>query len=86
VSAGENARSSLTFLEKLNKDGYRESVDKSKWLSRNDFNARVGKATTDKGLPYNGGTYVTRDPSEPPMLIKFRESSPRKWLNGNFKF
>ena len=42
----------MTLSEKLLKDGYRETVDKTKWISRNDFNGRVGIATTGKGFSY----------------------------------
>lgn len=71
----------------MNKDGYREAVDKSKWISRNNFEARFGIATTGKGFDKTYiQTYVMRDPSEPPILNKFRETSPERWLNGNFKF
>jgi hypothetical protein len=78
---------SLTFLERLNRDGYRASVDKSKWLSRNDFNGRIGRATTGNGFDKQANmTCVQRDPSEPPVLHKFRDKSPSNWIAGSFKF
>jgi hypothetical protein len=75
----------MTFSEKLLKDGYRESVDKAKWVSRNDFRAGFGIATTGKGFSPGSNTYVTRDPSEPPILFRFRQRSPEKWLGGDFR-
>jgi len=36
----------MTFQERLNKEGYRSSIDKTKWVSRNDFKGHIGKATT----------------------------------------
>jgi hypothetical protein len=76
----------MTFSEKLLRDGYRETVDKAKWVSRNDFNGRIGIASTGKGFSpsNNSNTYVMRDPSEPPMLFRFRQRSPDKWLGGDF--
>lgn len=75
----------LTFSEKMLRDGYRETVDKAKWVSRNNFNARIGIATTGNGFsPSNNNTYVMRDPSEPPMLFRFRQRSPEKWIAGDF--
>jgi hypothetical protein len=77
----------MTFQERLNKEGYRSSIDKTKWISRNDFKGHIGKATTGSGFdsePYNT-TYVSRAPSDPPIIHKFRENSPKKWLFGKFK-
>jgi len=38
--------SSLTLSEKLVKDGYRDTIDKSKWITRNGFRGHIGVATT----------------------------------------
>ena len=62
----------MTFSEKLLKDGYREPIDKGKWVSRNDFRASIGIATTGRGFSPSNNTYVGRDPSEPPVLFRFR--------------
>jgi hypothetical protein len=77
----------MTLFEKLNKEGYRGSVDKNKWVSRNDFKGHIGRATTGQGFDIdpNNTTYVSRAPSDPPILHKFREASPKKWLFGKFK-
>ena len=42
-----------------------------------------GKATTGK-VNYIQN-YVTQDPSEPPILHKFRDEDKEKWLSGNIK-
>jgi hypothetical protein len=75
----------LTFSENLMKHGYRETVDKGKWVSRNDFRAIIGVASTGKGFSPKDNTYVMRDPSEPPVLFRFRQRSPEKWLGSDFK-
>ena len=83
----DSTMKSMTFQERLYKEGYRRSIDKTKWVSRNDFKGNVGKATTGLGFdkePYNT-TYVGRAPSDPPIIHKFRDSSPKKWLFGKFK-
>ena len=53
--------------EKLYKEGYRPPIDKNKWISKCDFKASVGVATTGKGFTRYPETYVTRDPSENPL-------------------
>ena len=79
--------STLTFQERLNKEGYRNTIDKTKWVSSNDFKGHIGRATTGYGFDKdpNHTTYVSRAPSDPPMIYKFRETSPKKWLFGKFK-
>jgi len=62
----------MTFSEKLFKEGYRDPIDKTKWVTRNDFMTRVGIATTGKGFSPSSNSYVARDPSEPPVLYRFR--------------
>lgn len=78
--------SQMTFNERLIKEGYRQSIDKSKWLSTNDFKARVGVASTGNGFALESPTYVVRDPSKPPSLFKFREVSHSKWIGSSFKW
>ncbi|CDW91080.1 UNKNOWN [Stylonychia lemnae] len=71
--------------EKLYKEGYRPPVDKKKWISSSDFKANVGIASTGNGFTKSTETYVTRDPSENPLIHQFRDKSPKKWLYGSFK-
>lgn len=54
------------------KEGYRASIDKSKWVQQSDFKAYIGKATTSSGFSNSIDTYVARDPSQPAQLYKFR--------------
>jgi hypothetical protein len=75
----------MTFSEKLFKEGYREPIDKTKWVTRNDFKTRVGIATTGQSFSPSNNTYVARDQSEPPILQRFRSKSPQRWLGGDFK-
>ena len=62
-------------MERLNRDGYRQRIDKNKWITPHaNFIGIVGRATTGKGFDKKEfDTYVTRDPSDPPILFKFRE-------------
>lgn len=71
-------KSIVPIQEKLLKEGYRAPVDKSKWVSRNDFKGWIGKMTTGNGFDSqpNHMTYVGRDPSEPPKLFQFRYENP----------
>ena len=42
----------MTYGEKLNAYGFRDKIDKSKWIQPNkNFNPFVGKATTNKQIP-----------------------------------
>jgi len=83
--------SCTTLGERLQRDGYRAPVDKNKWVDKGhqNFKPYVGVATTGKGF-INGNTYgdfyVSKEPSDPPMLHKFREFEPDKHLNGAFIF
>eukprot|EP00347_Sterkiella_histriomuscorum_P023624 403333952 len=74
--------------EKLLKDGFRPPIDKAKWITKQNFNGIVGVASTGRGFGAGEAaeTYVSRDPSETPLLHKFREQSPSKWIYGSFKF
>jgi hypothetical protein len=72
--------------ERLLKDGFRKPIDKSKWISRNNFNGIVGIATTGNGFDRSFATCVARDPSVPPNLINFREDCRENRLHGSFKF
>lgn len=85
--SSEISRSMQSLLgERLQKDGYREPIDKNKWISKSDFNGAIGVASTNLGFSKTTDTYVSREPSETPLLHKFRQASPTKWLYGGFKF
>ena len=45
-----------------------------------DFKNFFGTATTSRGLG-NIENYVTRDPSEPPMLHQFRTERKGNWMS-----
>jgi hypothetical protein len=72
--------------EKLMKEGFRAPVDRTQWVSNENFKSIFGIATTSRGFSHTPDTYVTRAPSESPLLHKFREHSPSRWLYGSFKF
>jgi hypothetical protein len=55
-----------------------------KWIVKNDFKTYFGKASTGK-VNYIQN-YVTRDPSEPPLLHKFRDKDKERWLADDIKF
>ncbi len=72
--------------EKLQKEGFRGPVDKDRWLSKDGFRTIFGVATTSRGFSQTPETYVSRAPSETPLLHNFRDKSPSRWLYGSFKF
>ena len=49
----------------------KDSEEKRKWLISKGFKAKIGKSTTANENNFIKN-YVTADPSEPPMLHKFR--------------
>lgn len=60
-------------------------MEKVNWVDQKGFKATFGIATTnnkDNFIP----NYVQRDPSEPPMLHKFREEDKKSWVGGRIKF
>jgi len=59
-------------------------ADKKNWISQVNFRSNFGKATSSKP-DYYIKNYVTADPSEPPMLHKFRKDDKDQWIAGNFK-
>ena len=63
--------------EELQKKKYREN--KKKWISKNNFNVYVGKATTNRS--YIIKNYVQMTPSQPPVLYSFRPIHKDKWIS-----
>ena len=55
---------------------------KTKWIAKKDFKSCVNKADLGKEDKRYIKNYVSRDPSEPPALHKFRETYRGKWLSG----
>ena len=62
-----------------------ELTKKKQWVSEKQFKSYFGKQTTNNKHSYISN-YVSADPSEPPMLHRFRETNKEQWLKGNFKF
>ena len=62
-------------------------MDKKKnWLTKKGFIAFGGKANAlEAKVKYKDLLYVTADPSEPPMLHKFRSDDKETFLHGPFK-
>ena len=54
------------------------------WVNGDNFKTYFGKASTSQ-VNYIQN-YVTRDPSEPPLLHKFRDKNKDKWIGGDFKW
>jgi hypothetical protein len=54
---------------------------KAKIIADKDFRANFGKATTDNENNFIKN-YVSADPSEPPMLHKFRVEKREEWVGG----
>ena len=52
----------------------KEIESKKYWVAGKDFKTLFGKATTENEKNYIKN-YVTADPSDPPMLHKFREEN-----------
>eukprot|EP00826_Nyctotherus_ovalis_P001389 TRINITY_DN10210_c0_g1_i1.p2 TRINITY_DN10210_c0_g1~~TRINITY_DN10210_c0_g1_i1.p2 ORF type:complete len:182 (-),score=32.06 TRINITY_DN10210_c0_g1_i1:147-692(-) len=73
-----NIGSPYKSQEDVYNEEYKQS--KSKWITKNGFVAIVGSKN------YRDiENYVTKDPSEPPLLHKFRSVDKSKWLSGSFK-
>jgi len=53
---------------------------KKNWVDKNNFKGTFKSGSDPKFIP----NYVTRDPSNPPVLHKFREENKTKWIGGNF--
>ncbi len=62
----------LTFSERLTKNGFRNPIDKNRWISKDTFKGYVGVASTNHPFDKDTGTYVARDPSKSPLLHNFR--------------
>jgi len=60
-----------------------EFENKRHWVSEKNFKTFFGQASSLKAWQ-QVPNYVTRDPSGPPMLHKFREEDRRKWLGAAF--
>lgn len=75
----------LPLSEKLMKHGFRDTINKNKWVSPQDFVRCIGVGSTGQTFSKGLDTYVMRDPSEPPLTYNFRNLSPKKWLFGSFK-
>ena len=64
----------------------KEDLQKKKqWISQKQFKSYFGKQTTNNKHHYIQN-YVSADPSDPPMLHRFRETNKEQWIQGNFKF
>jgi hypothetical protein len=53
--------------------------NRKKWICKNNFNLFVGKATTNKSFMIKN--YVSKTPSNPPVLYNFREIHKKKWID-----
>ena len=53
--------------------------NRKKWICQNNFNLFVGKATTNKSFMIKN--YVSKTPSNPPVLYNFREIHKNKWID-----
>lgn len=73
-----NIGSPYKSQEDVYNEEYKQS--KSKWITKNGFVAIVSSKKY-KDIE----NYVTKDPSEPPLLHKFRSVDKSKWLSGSFK-
>eukprot|EP00826_Nyctotherus_ovalis_P060992 TRINITY_DN8633_c0_g1_i3.p2 TRINITY_DN8633_c0_g1~~TRINITY_DN8633_c0_g1_i3.p2 ORF type:complete len:150 (+),score=26.44 TRINITY_DN8633_c0_g1_i3:1384-1833(+) len=74
INVGTPYKSQLEFAN----EDYRRS--KKKWLTKSGFLACGGKK-----LYKVIENYVVKDPSEPPVLHRFRRTSKGKWIAGSFK-
>lgn len=63
----------------------KEIESKKHWLNGKPFKTYFNKRTTNNDQNFIKN-YVSADPSNPPLLHKFREESKDKWIKGNFKF
>lgn len=71
----------MTEIEKLNKE-YMEN--KKKWINKKDFQRIFGRKSSQENAHFISN-YVSLDPSNPPILHKFREEDRSKWI-GNSGF
>jgi len=60
----------------------REIEGKMKWICPKNFNTQGNSLSNEK---FSDKYYVTADPSEPPMMHKFRQEDKATFLKGNFK-
>lgn len=60
-------------MKKQNKE------NRKKWICQKNFNLFVGKATTNKSFMIKN--YVSKTPSNPPVLYNFREIHKNKWID-----
>jgi len=54
------------------------------WVGKDNFRSYIGKASLNK--EHYIQNYVSQDPSEPPLLHKFRDKSKHMWLGEDIKF
>ena len=73
ISTGSPYLPDVEYMRLQNKE------NRKKWICPSNFNAYVGKATTNKS--YIIKNYVRQTPSEPPVLYNFRSVQKKKWMN-----
>ena len=70
------------FLTEEEKKRKEMMESKKKWIANKDFKRCVNKADFGKEGKRYIKNYVSRDPSDPPALHRFRETYRVKWLTG----
>ena len=73
-----NIGSPYKTKEDISNEEYKRA--KNKWITKNGFIAAI-RNSKEKYI----NNYVTKDPSEPPVLHKFRSVNKSKWVSGSFK-
>ena len=63
----------------------REAQDKKNWIVPQAFKCSFGRAVTNDPRSFIRN-YVTADPSQSPLMHKFRDESKEQWMGENFKF